>query len=698
MDTDKKIKRKIALILGLTTALQYQSSWAIPDPALGNPISTLGLDLPSQGLMLSDHDHPNTIWLGPKGRIKNTGTYQSLGASINCLELQSMRRATYRFPADSEIDKVIASNKSFSPAFDYLVGIDAHNTSLLYQIMAKKNEVLKLQEDNKDIYGEYEASSSLLQDLTTEKSQLDAAGQAAYQEYSQGLTVLNPALSESERKTQTTQLYSIYREKMTGISKRLNELNPQIQKAQAAYRQALKKWAPARDRLAQITSAEASIKATVDSLKSFAQTNFKQNQDVIAELEEKIVGKASAGFNLFDDEVNSAGKAIAAKRTELQNEISRKQEKLTKLQAGNAETDAAQVQREIASLNEQIEKLDVHFSQLNVFDVQFNSGVTVTTDHVVSGLSPSLNYDAVTYRVPAHTRITQATEDYYPSSFTAEANSNEPVNLLLAGYDANSAASASFDSFVTLGARCGYPRVEEKEVSYVDDKGKQVKTRALTQIYEDPSPNQAVFVQNVSVNYKYFAKAPLMQGRCEIDISKMESYWRSSGSSSSWSLFGGSSSSSWDDTKRTINQDMGLTCHMDLNPTGSDSADARERADAFERGIYNDMFNMFLMSYAKSYTIESVKPNVPTDEKHPLATAGNGIMNLCGNTNDYCKIANIVLMTMDEMIGARHSGSTSTENHETGRIYRNFSKSDFYVATGSSQIELKVCVDASKCN
>jgi hypothetical protein len=140
----------------------------------------------------------------------------------------------------------------------------------------------------------------------------------------------------------------------------------------------------------------------------------------------------------------------------------------------------------------------------------------------------------------------------------------------------------------------------------------------------------------------------------------------------------------------TYRDKMGLSCNITQRPVGATPEESRRMNEALEQALYGDMFAMFVMQYGKEYKLEKNPMPPASGELHPLATAGNGVMSLCGGVNVYCAVAGLVLKTVDEMVGARHTGRTSSAVDVGGKISRNFSKDSYLVAEGTTSVLMTV--------
>jgi len=108
------------------------------------------------------------------------------------------------------------------------------------------------------------------------------------------------------------------------------------------------------------------------------------------------------------------------------------------------------------------------------------------------------------------------------------------------------------------------------------------------------------------------------------------------------------------------------------------------------------MQGLFLTSYAKDWQVTPLRPEVLSADSRLFSKIGQGVMNLCGS-NKYCQISGIVLKSMDELVGARHSGSTSNTTTISGTLSKDYNLNTYMISEGFSNIEMRVCLDHKQC-
>jgi hypothetical protein len=366
--------------------------------------------------------------------------------------------------------------------------------------------------------------------------------------------------------------------------------------------------------------------------------------------------------------------------------------------------------REVETLNLRIKNAyedagvaNYHAQALPVFNVTLNPGVTQTV-RSVHDADMGLDYELTTYHLPAHTRLTLGTQKTFvelPGNIAKEGLSDgqtdkTKIRFLVADMNGGFGGSQAMNMPVTQGSVCGRPKTELISYEYVDSNGRRVAREVNRTTYEAPTHHQPVFVQDVALRYNYYAKSEPISGFCELDIHKTANYTRNAGHSRSWSWFK-VTTHTWDDTRKNFSNDMGLKCQLTKRPQGSNPEESKQLNDTLEKALYQDMFHMFVMSYGKEYKVEPIAPELRSVDSTFFSKIGTGVMGLCGS-NPYCAIGGIVLKSLDELVGARHSGVTSDSTTMNGKLTKRFDVDTYHVAEGASNIQLRVCVDHKKCD
>jgi hypothetical protein len=648
------MKTTIALTgaVALACLLAPMDASALPAPHKGNPLSKLGISLPKDvGTVWSDGTDPTVVYVGPKDRQQLVGRFANTAGMVDCQDLNNLRSVTWRMPLITQVSQIVKSGESYSPAFDALYGVAARNMNTLDRLIQKKLETADFIEKNKTLYELYITTLTIFEGAENELTQIQMARQAADMKLNGAIVLASSELDPTVRAQLIADARTEFSNEILRLAGVERELQPRLLKARQDFAAAKGKWAPFADRLTQLNTVEQSIQTSYDAIQTLAWNSLERSRNMIKTVETPVVGYASAGYSLFGDEVKQVQDAIGARGVNL---------KVTRMP--------------------------------NIFDVRTNSSFSLTTAATKGqGYVREIN----TYEFPADTMLPIGALSMHDLKFK---NETSPTTLRFLASDLRDgdSGSGSFDFPVTQGAMCGYA-TNRKEVLRTDVDGKILEREVNYLSYEAPPPNQAVFAQSIGLQYKTYIEAEPLAATCSLDLTKIDTYYRNAGKRTKWSGFT-KSTKTWDDTKRTMIQDMGLKCELTLRPTGATAAEAALAAEGFERAAYDDMFQLFLVSYAKSFTVEPVaKEDVaPAAAKAP--GVGAGVMQLCGAVDKRCAFGAVVIKTLEEMGGERYNGTTSSDNRIFGSISRDFRLNSFLVHEGLSSLDLRVCVDASKCD
>jgi len=636
-----KPQMSLCSALILISANVTTNAWALPDPRKPIPLTQWGILLGDTGgaKLLLDDKEP-TLYVGPKAEKTTEGTFAFIGGSISCADLDRMRSVTYRYPEDSEVTTVVDSGSAYSPAFDANFGIMARSRGLLERIAEAKLKSTEFAELHKSEYGAYVSTRELQEVLATELLSIDASLTQAQQQFSNALLSLPSTLQGVERDAEITRLREFYVADVKDLNRRRTDVSTRQAAAMQDYVKALRSWAPFRDKFEMLNTVETSLSTSYANLQALALSSLERSQTVIEKLELKPIGTANVAYNILGDEVDRVREVLTIRGAPL------------------------------------------GVAALPIFDVQLNSGVSKSLSGV-SGSTLNSDYSLTTLLLPASTRTRAGEPVAKDSGFTTAAG--QPISLIYGDDATTFGGSGAFETIVNQGAYCGAPTVNKRDFTYVSN-GKTTSGRAYVTTYESPRGN--VLSQAVALKYKFYAKAEPISGACTIKVGKMADYWRTAGSSKSWS-FRGSSSRSWDDSKLTYRDNMGLDCNLKKRPIGPNAAESQRMNDALEKALYDDMFAMFVMQYGKEYKLTQGKPPATPGESHPLASVGTAVLSLCGS-NPYCAVTGIVLKGVDELVGARHSGSTSSAIDVQGTIGRSFDTDGYFIAEGTSTVNMIV--------
>lgn len=672
-----KGQKPLGLAVAIAMGLVSHTASAMPDATSGNPLDLLGIITPdSVGDISRDHQNPNTLYVGP-ARIKEIqGTYAELGdAGPMCVDFVNIQRQAYYMPATLPLkEQAFYDGDYVSNYFQMTYAIPKTNLTQLHNISLRYSELLELDDENATALKNYRTISNkwlgLERDITAVKTDIDKLKED-YQTRSLALgTEFANANTECVKETDPTKLVECITAASLEYSNKKRELDNEYLADKIELDEQLNGYRDQKDEISDeyydlfgwYQAFEERRDILVDAVNFYsalyiaqvniAERSWKIETDLLNEEEDKIVGRASAGYNLFGNETIDLANALA------QND---------------------QHQYEV--------------KQLDVFNVKVNPGIT--SDNLTTEIDNGATlFTKNVWRYPAHTLMNSEVLEEWDMPFQTEgAAPDEYIQFDAMGR--NSFASGNVDFYVTKGARCGGYKQQITENYTSDTIDGDSVSWSVTNTYIEPKPDQVVFSQAIGMSYDYYAYPGKLEGNCSIEVDRMSSYWRSRGKSSGWSWFR-KKTRSWDQTRQTVKNDMGMECTLSLVPQGSDPDEAARLAEQFERAMYSDMWQMFLSIYAKDYKVEVIEPDVPDAEQSTVGNIlGTGLMDVC--SNKICQFSGIVLKSLDELGGSKAQGTTSSINYEYGKIWKSYDRSSWAIKQGNSLINMKVCVDSSQC-
>ncbi len=602
---------------------------------------------PGIGQIIGDRDANNIVYVRPTSKTF-TGDFAQVGGSVSCHELHENRIATFRYPNETEIPRVISNSMPYSPAFEANFGVAARNSKITNDIQEIRSDILKYTREHKDIYGTYQKAKALYEG---KKARLDVIESKDRTLDSKLNSQLAMAMSQDER----TLIIAEYRQSKRDLAHDLAFLSMEVDNAHLEYAEALEDWAPYKDELEWLEKAEDSLVRSYDRLQRISIESLRRSKELIDVLETRPIGYATASYSF------------------------------------NANS-------EIENLRSAINELNLpayNVLALPVFDVRLNTGINIS----MNGRVDNFNYQYETYNFPSqldlsHPDAREKTFNY-PNTKLSDQNGEGNILVNYPDMEGSFGGARAFKFPVTLGAFCGYPKSKKVTYSFTNDEGYVHQEDVMQTVYESPAPEQAIFAQHVGLRYKFFEAAAPIKGKCRMDIKQASNYHRSRGSKSSWRWFK-KVTHRWDDTTHNLANEMGIKCEITEAPSSIKEEDMKQASDELKNMLYQDMYSMFIMTYAKDYDLEVAVPTHAEGKPQVFGNLGNGIMNICGH-NKGCQIANVVLKSLDDLVGVRHSGSTSSRITSTGVLQREMSLNTFIVNEGAANFEMRVCIDKEKC-
>ncbi len=599
------------------------------------------------GQIIGDRDNPKVVYVRPTSK-RFSGEFTQVGGSVSCHELHENRIATFRYPNEQELAGVLAGSWAYSPAFESSFGVFARNSKYTNDIQKMRSQILTYTRDNREIYGRYTSAKEIyegkklrLEGLEIKDRNLD--------------TKLTSKLALATAESDKNQIIQDYRRDKRDLAHEISFVSDEVSTAHNSYAVALQGWAPFKDELQWLQDVEESLVTSFERIQRLADDSLRKSKSLIEALENKPIGYASTSYSF---NANSEIENLRNARTELN-------------------------------------LPDFNILTLPVFDVRLNTGVNIA----MNGRADNFSYQYENYNYPTELDRSHpdAQKKTYPFPNTEVEDRNGEGQILVDYPDMNGSfgGARAFKFPVTMGAFCGYPKSKKVTYSYTDETGKTQQQDVMKTVYESPAPGQSIFTQNVGLRYKYFEAAAPIKGKCSLNVSQASNYTRSRGKKSSWRWFK-RVTHRWDNTTHDVAQSLGIKCEITEAPTSVKPEDMNQANKELKNMLYQDMYSMFIMTYAKDYDLEVTVPTHDTGKPQVFSNLGNGIMNICGKLTG-CQIANVVLKGLDDLVGVRHSGSTSSKITSKGTLTREMNLNTFIVNEGAANFEMKVCIEREGC-
>lgn len=627
----------------MAAAFLANTAFALPDPK-ADTSKVNGL-LEGIGQVIGDADVPNLIYVKPSD-LKVTGTFSQTSMGIDCDNLDNFRRTFFRMPAENEIQKVIDENRFYSPLFEKSIAIEARFLNITNEINNLRMEAVKLQRENKAQIDEYQSAYA---EVTAIDKQLDLLEKKYEKLHSDFLNELVTAQNDAER----LEIRANYKELMKEVKERRTALTARKDTADQRFVEATKNHSRYKEEMDQVRILETDLMASLDKYRTVADDLYEAGEDELNALAGKIIGKASVGYSL------STGEKVAllSKRVK---------------EAG----------------------LDVDVRALDIFNVKLNPIVMVVDTEVKTSFNDV--YKIANYEVDSKTQIPLGVKKRMltlPAQVEVEGEEPRELEHEVSSFDSNVGSAQGFSAAVTVGGYCGDVQHTKRNYS-VRNRGLSMEAQVTYPTFK-PAGNSVLFAQTMPLTYNYYQRAEPIAGKCQLDISKTSNYVRDHGKKKSGGIFN-RKSKSWDHTRHDLRSGMGMFCEFTASPQGSTPEESDLINAAMEKALYQDMFSMFLTSYAKDFKIIPLNKTELGPESKFFDKIGSGMMNLCGQ-NKYCEFGSIVLKSMDDLVGSRHSGKSSSKQTITGKISKNFNKKGYLVSEGSLNVDMKVCMNANEC-
>ncbi len=629
-------------------ALGLSNAYALPDPSKNTALLEKTVSMKGIGPIMRDSDDDKIIYVKPTD-LQVIGEFYQTSRGIDCKNLHEFGKKVYDIISDpKEIKKAIDENTYVSAMFQAEVANRTRFLTISSKIQNLRLETEQMKKDNIELYSEYTAAYQEKEIAKEEYTQADTKYGTVRSLMMKELTT---ATSEADRAI----IKANYEEEMKESLANLKNAAINRDAANKRYIAALKGWGPYKETLSEIKKLETDLMDSLEKLTKKSKQEFEDSQDLHNTLQKKVVGKATAGYSISTNE-----------------RVNLLQERIK--EAG----------------------LDYSVRPLEVFNVKLNPSIMKIDAEVKDQFNDA--YKLVGYEVDSKTQITLGTKKrmmkFKGTTVEQAGETTQELEHEVTEFDNSVGAAQAFEMAVTIGGYCGEPTIVEKKIPLTNAEGQTTVTTIKYPVFTPPG-DKVLYAQNVPLTYNYYEQAQPIKGHCRLDISQTSDYVRDHGKKKSGGFFS-RKTKSWDNTKHDYDKDMGMNCELTQKPIGSSPEESALINSAMEKSLYQDMYSMFLASYAKDFKIIPLSPTELGEDSKFFDKIGTGVMNLCGQ-NKYCEFGSVVLKSMDDLVGSRHSGKSSSKQTITGTIKKDFALTGYLVSEGSANVQLKVCAESSAC-
>ena len=651
--------KHVLVLTSLWTALAPGFAYALPDAKLSLPIE-LEQRRQSDPLLKTapvylDHDLKNRVYVGPAARKMQAGGFHFTNYVGDCSRLQQVFELTYAVPKGSPEElRTLALQGPVSPYFDFHYGNSVRLGTKLKMIEDKMSESSRIRDENTALMAEYEEASARLSKATEIRSRIGLSIEAMERRSAEAYDEVRAAKTPEERDVAREHWQAVRTEVAEAKSEALRQLRAAESdeyKASLAFGAAKGKADQILNQISVLTDQAKAIRTIYEMIDESSKNAFNAAVTTLAKVSSEPIGRASAAFQLWSDEQSKLAELLAKS---VEGELYRP----------NARTDYSVVPLQVTNVRIQQAKVA-------------NNTERIDTSVPNSQIPAQVVYDSGA--VANSTVDSQSTVNDKP--VFKDEKTGKPLPILT---QTPSNTAETFAILVSRGAYCmTNPQGEPQTSLGASFDGSAIQRFAGRQY--TARKQQKIIHQPVALNYQYYLHADPVAVSCTLEISKFNSYSRSSGSKGAlfWRR-------SWDDTTRNLVSNNGVHCDIQDNPNYlNEEQKVKWKNDLLQR-MSQELMAEYVLQFADKWTFIGEKSaNVPTVQSGPLI--GSSHASLCRN-NDYCQIIDIVWKSANQIFGGAQ-GSTSTSDSLSGVIRRSYRESGYRLQDASTAIDVEVALE-----
>jgi hypothetical protein len=267
--------------------LFVSQSMALPYPKRSPQIGSASLS-GLETTILAD-DISDALYVSPKNTRNIEGVFSFTNGSLDCTDLNNLRKSIYRAPEEAKLEEVLKSNSPYSPVFEYALG----------RIKNLQADTAEFRLQHAELVGEYEAADEALRLNTEEKNEVDAQVAATQSALTTAITLsLNPALTHEERALMVQKAQERFVLETAENAKRSAEVSASRIEAIQRFTAALKAWSPYKGQMNNLREVQTALEASFNTIQNVVRRGYDRSMQALNEIESKPIGVASVGYNV----------------------------------------------------------------------------------------------------------------------------------------------------------------------------------------------------------------------------------------------------------------------------------------------------------------------------------------------------------------------------------------------------------------
>jgi len=639
-------------------ALLSVSAFAMPDPSKGIPAILLKKIESHPGLkgsvILRDSNNSEVIYVGPASKKTSSGGLVFTDYVGNCSAVEKQFGLTYLLPnVPNEQWPALALNRRISPYFEYSYAesLREAETLNLYKEYVDKN--YEIQMKNKEVLENYNQYKVLYDHAVESEIKVENRIKALDLEIERALRQVQLASGAEELKIAHEGVAAAREERRVQLPElriELREASKNREKLAQHYASAYAKAKPYLLDMEEHSKRYQFVRKILDDTRELWAVSHKRNEETLQRMTSTPVGKASAGYNVYGNEVQVLAAIISS--------------------FGSDEAKLLE-----SALKVKIEKIQVSKLPLNNVKILMGGSRSEIISADASGAAPDLIEKlVVSSKGNVAVDHEQGAETYKEAGFKTKEGDGIQVKIQKVQNDGAGVVQA----LVTRGSYC----MNQSEGEIVEHTALDANKEPVMFTGYKYSPRKRVFLhQPIALSYDYFVKAEPISVNCQLNVAKFNSFVREAGTKG-WFF----KKRTWDNTERELIKNQGVVCNIEDSPTMLSEEEKIIWKNETLQNMMQEVMAEYTLQFASSWTLLTRESVVIPKSTHQIV--GPSVQALCGG-NLYCQIGNVVWKTAEELFGNR-AGHTGNRDILKGVIRREYNESGYRLIPHSTQIDVVV--------